>query len=60
MKAAGFGFSAVEAVQRREADMMTALLETIGALGVLASIAAKFSLFGWGRGGRRKAGLPRR
>lgn len=40
--------------------MMTALLETIGALGVLASIAAKFSLFGWGRAGRRKAGFPRR
>ncbi|WP_276324136.1 hypothetical protein [Paraburkholderia flava] len=40
--------------------MMTALLETIGALGVLASIAAKFSLFGWGRGGRSKAGIPRR
>lgn len=54
------GFGAVEPMQQREADMMTALLETIGALGVLASIAAKFSLFGWGRGGRHKAGFPRR
>lgn len=54
------GFGAVEPMQQREADMMAALLETIGALGVLASIAAKISLFGWGRGGRRKAGIPRR